>query len=381
MPGYPAVGCRQTFSQYARIPRRGSTGGQTRRIVAVRIFSTCAQSKDVAADSYLRNITDVARWSEEAGCEGILVYTDNGIVDPWLVSQVVIESTERLCPLVAVQPVYMHPYSVAKMVTSLGFLHGRRIYLNMLAGGFKNDLVALGDETPHDERYARTTEYTQIVLDLLRGEAPVTLDGNYYTVTNLRLAPALPAELMPGVLVSGSSPAGRAAAEALGATAVKYPHPPGEEELDDTVGDFGVRIGIVARDSDAEAWRVALERFPEDRAGKVTHKLAMNVSDSHWHEQLSRRTEGSENGESRSPYWLGPFQNYKTFCPYLVGDHATVAGLVAHYRALGASTFILDIPPSREELSQIESVFRLAEDQFTERDAAEVEGMHRRGAP
>ncbi|MGH9233604.1 MAG: LLM class flavin-dependent oxidoreductase [Acidimicrobiales bacterium] len=331
--------------------------------MAARIFSTCPQSKDVVRDAYLRQVADVARWSEHAGCEGILVYTDNSIVDPWLVTQVVIESTERLCPLVAVQPVYMHPYSVAKMVTSLAYLHDRRIYLNMLAGGFRNDLLSLGDDTPHDERYDRTTAYTQIILDLLRGDAPVTRSGGYYEVTGLRLTPPLPPELFPGVLVSGSSPAGLAAARSLGAIPVKYPHPPGEEEPPDGE-EFGVRVGIVARDSADEAWRVALERFPEDRTGQITHKVAMKVSDSHWHEQLSQRVDEGADG-ARNPYWLGPFHNYKTFCPYLVGDHATVADQINHYGRLGATTFILDIPPSREELSEIERVFSMA----TERQA------------
>jgi alkanesulfonate monooxygenase len=323
--------------------------------LGVRVYSTCPQSKDVAQEDYLRAVADVSRWSEDAGCEGMLVYTDNGLVDPWLVAQVVLQSTERLCPLVAVQPIYLHPYAVAKMITSLAFLHGRAVHLNMLAGGFKNDLLALGDTTPHDERYARTTEYTQIVLGLLRGEA-VTVDGAYYRTDKLKLTPALPPELMPEVLVSGSSPAGLAAAKALGATAVKYPHPPGEEEPPDGT-EFGVRVGIVARDSDEQAWEVALERFPEDRAGQLTHKLAMQVSDSHWHRQLSKRADHVD-GEKRSPYWLGPFQNYKTFCPYLVGSHDTVASEIARYRALGSTTFILDIPPSREELEQIEQVFR-----------------------
>ena len=78
-----------------------------------------------------------------------------------------IKSTGRLRPLVAVQPVYMHPYSVAKMVTSLAYLHGRAVDLNMLAGGFRDDLVALGDEIEHDLRYERTVEYTRIVNGLL----------------------------------------------------------------------------------------------------------------------------------------------------------------------------------------------------------------------
>src|SRR5689334_13726612 len=105
----------------------------------LQIFST-SPSSVTAPDNYSRRIADVARWSEAAGCTGILVYTDNSLADPWLVSQIVIESTQTLCPLVAVQPVYMHPYTVAKMVSTLGFLHGRRLFLNMVAGGFKNDL-------------------------------------------------------------------------------------------------------------------------------------------------------------------------------------------------------------------------------------------------
>ena len=145
------------------------------------IFSTCPQSRDSTPEQYARRVAETARWSEAAGCEGILVYTDNGILDPWLVSQLIIESTERLAPLVALQAAYMHPYSAAKMVTSLAYLHGRRLYLNMVAGGFRNDLLALGDETPHDARYERTVEYAHIMTRLLAGET-VSYQGERYTV-------------------------------------------------------------------------------------------------------------------------------------------------------------------------------------------------------
>jgi alkanesulfonate monooxygenase len=321
------------------------------------VFSTCPQSK--GADSgYLDRVAEISRWSEAAGCEGMLVYTDNSLVDPWLVTQVALQATERLAPLVAVQPVYMHPYSVAKMVASLAFMHGRRIYLNMLAGGFKNDLVALGDETPHDDRYLRTVEYTNIVMALLAGET-VTHEGRYYDVQNLRLTPEVPPELRPGLLMSGSSPAGLAAAHEVGATPVKYPKPHGEEDWAGEDVGFGVRVGIIARSQAEEAWRVAVDRFPDTREGKIAHKLAMSVSDSHWHEQLSELDPGGA-GENGQPgvYWLGPFQNYHTFCPYLVGTYERVAAELAGYMKLGAGTFILDIPASREELEHVATVFQ-----------------------
>jgi len=326
---------------------------------ALQVFATCPPSALGRPESYLRHAEEIACWSEAAGCEGILVYTDNGQVDPWLASQAIIGATRRLCPLVAVQPVYMHPYSVAKMITSLAFLHGRRVHLNMVAGGFKNDLEALDDRTPHDERYTRLEEYTAIIQQLLRGDGPVNFDGRYYRVKNLRLTPPLPPALMPRILLSGSSEAGMAAALRLGATPVEYPKPPAEcAEATVNGAARGLRVGIIARASESEAWSVAEARFPEDRKGQLTHQLAMKVSDSAWHQQLSRRDAGQ--GGTRDPYWLVPFQNYKTFCPYLVGSYPRVADLLAGYVHAGYRSFVLDVPASAEELEHIGAVIERA---------------------
>jgi alkanesulfonate monooxygenase len=317
------------------------------------IFSTCPQSRGTPRDDYGRRVAEVARWSEAAGYEGTLVYTDNGLVDPWLVSQMIIQSTERLAPLVAVQAAYMHPYSAAKMVATLGHLHGRRMWLNLVAGGFRNDLTALGDNTPHDERYARTTEYALIMKQLLAGET-VTFAGRHYSVTNLRMTPELAPELQPGFVISGSSEAGLAAAREIGAIAVKYPKRPGDE-VSQEGEDSGVRVGIVTRPTAEEAWRIAHERFPADRKGQITHQLAMKVSDSQWHRQLSEL--GETAGGDQDPYWLWPFENYATFCPYLVGSYDVVAAELERYVTLGFRTFILDIPPSEEELHHTGVVF------------------------
>ena len=135
---------------------------------SIEVFSTCPPSSGVPQDVYLERVIEIARWSEEAGCKGILVYSDN---TPWIrgtLSHVILQHTKTLCPLVAVQPIYMHPYWVAKQLTSLAHLYGRRLYLNMVAGGFKNDLEALNDTTPHDQRYARLIEYTTIIMQPAR---------------------------------------------------------------------------------------------------------------------------------------------------------------------------------------------------------------------
>src|SRR6266566_587968 len=251
----------------------------------LQLFSTCPQSFGFDKESYARQVRKVARWSERCGCQGILVYTDNSLVDPWLVSEIIVESTKGLSPLVAIQPVYMHPYSVAKMMASL------------------------------------------------------------------------PGELLPEIFVSGSSDAGMDAAKKLGATAVKYPRPTTEcaAELANDGLKSGIRVGIIARETEEEAWEIAEQRFPEDRKGELTHQLAMRVSDSLWHKQLCDTA--NKTRAMRTTYWLRPFEQYKTFCPYLVGGYEPVSNELSRYISLGYRTFILDIPPDEEELKHAAAVF------------------------
>jgi alkanesulfonate monooxygenase len=324
----------------------------------VHVFSTAPQSDGVDPSVYLSRLTEVARWSEQAGCKGILIYTDNRLVDSWLSALIVIQNTQTLCPLVATQPAYMHPYAIAKMVSSFGHLYGRQLYLNMVAGGFRNDLLALGDDTPHDARYERLLEYTTIITQLLAGGRPVTFHGRFYRVENLMLKPPLSRHLFPGIFVSGSSDAGMAAARSLGATAIEYPNPVEEYSVSPMRVNAGIRIGIIADECEDRAWEIAYERFPGDRAGQLTHKLTMKITDSEWHKQLSQLDE-KPNGH-RSVYWLWPFKNYKTFCPYLVGSYEQVAGEVAKYIRAGFSNFILDIPAEEWDLRTAGTVFRMA---------------------
>jgi alkanesulfonate monooxygenase len=316
----------------------------------LKIFSTCPVSHPTERQAYLRRVQEIGRWSEDAGYEGILVFSDNAQLDPWLVSQAIVTATRRLRPLVAIQPAYMHPYSVAKMVSSFAFLYGRRVHLNMVANGFKNDLAALNDQTPNDDRYTRLVEYTTIVRKLLQTAGPVSFDGRYNKVAILKLTPPLPAEFVPDILVSGFSEAGRAAARQLQATAIEYPKPPAEHVAARPAGGDarGIRIGIIARRADVEAWSVARARFPEDRRGQLAHPLAVKASGSSWHAPLSRLA--SAVGGREEPYWLAPCLHHKAACPYLVGSYERVADQIARYVASGCRTFILETPANQEEI-------------------------------
>jgi alkanesulfonate monooxygenase len=174
------------------------------------------------------------------------------------------------------------------------------------------------------------------------------------------MTPPLPKVLFPGVLISGSSEAGLSAARLLDAVPILYAKPAKEcaSTAVDTSGHFGIRIGVMTRPTGEEAWKEAHRRFPEEKKGKIIHGLAMKVSDSVWHHELSSAIE--ENKTNPSSYWLAPFENYKTFCPYLVGRYEQVAEELARYLGLGCRTFILDVPVYEEDLQHARIAFDLA---------------------
>jgi alkanesulfonate monooxygenase len=321
-----------------------------------RLFTTIPPSS-AFGDDYAAHVTRIAQWSEDAGAEGALIYTDNALVDPWSVAQMVLGATKSFVPLIATQPIYMPPFMAAKRIASLAQLYGRKVALNMVAGGFVKDLNAFGDNTPHDERYARLEEYTQIIQALLKDEI-VDIQGKYHHLKDVRLAPALNADLLPEVFLSGSSDAGREVTASLGATPVCYPPTPDAIAEPVAAGSFA-RVGIIARETAEEAWTIAHARFPQDKRGRMAHRMAAATSDSVWLKTLTSLGEKLET-EPQGLYWLHPLQSYKTFCPYIVGSHKDVADLLAQYHAVGFTGFILDVPMTHEDLPNTIEAFRMA---------------------
>jgi alkanesulfonate monooxygenase len=190
----------------------------------------------------------------------------------------------------------------------------------------------------------------------LLANTAVTYEGEFHRVSKLKLQPPLSAALFPEVFVSGSSDAGIAAARAMDALAVKYPKPADEETAPPRDLRLGIRVGIIARPREADAWDAAHARFQDDRKGQLTRQLAEKVSDSVWHKQLA----GLERSSEQSVYWMTPFQNYQAMCPYLVGSYTQIAEEMARYFGSGYSTVILDIPPDQDDLEHTFAAFGAA---------------------
>lgn len=313
------------------------------------VYTAMPEYKSPGDASYLGALRRMAMMSEDFGCRGMLIFTDNSQLDPWLLAQAVMESTRALSPLVAVQPIYMHPFAVAKMITTLATMHRRKVALNMVAGGFPNDLQALDDSLTHDDRYARLVEHILVIQGLLAGES-LDFDGKYYRTRRLRLVPPLPGELTPDFFVAGSSDAGIAAAAAVGATSVVLPSPDEEGRPSlATSAHAAIRVGIIARPSDDQAWNAAEAAFPPDRAGAIKHRFSMALSDSSWRKRLDAI--GRETLRYGDCYWLEPFMTYRGQLPYLVGSYERVGSVLGRFLAWGCRSLILNTLSDEAELS------------------------------
>jgi alkanesulfonate monooxygenase len=334
-------------------------------MIQVDLFTTMPQSVHCDGHRFSEEIRRIAEESENNGFKGTLVYSDNRLADPWIVTEAVLRHTRKLIPMIALQPVYMHPYTVAKKVATLALMHKRMIAFNLIAGGFKNDLLALGDHTDHDRRYDRLYEYSKIIQLLLKSDQPVTFEGEFYQVKNLKLQPEMPSELYPLIYLSGSSDAAKSTADRLQAKLIEYPewvkpvNDNGYGSIPKSMKPVsGIRVGILTRKSHQTAWQEAKERFPETRLGEITHQLANKITDSEWHKTLSDQARKMDSEEP--VYWLGPFKHYHTFCPYLTGSYQEVSDELSKYLNSGCRTCVIDIPVSNEELKHTRKVFELA---------------------
>lgn len=329
------------------------------------IIGGCPTFDDnMPSSKYMEEIKKSAMRSERYGFSAMLVYSDHQQFDPWLAANCLMSSTKKISPLVAVQPLYAHPFTVAKLVASLSLVHDRPVHLNFISGGFPHDLEALCDETSHDRRYERVAEYGEIVRNLLSSGRPVSYRGANYQASglHLRMAARLKPDCAPIFTISGSSPAGMAVARRLGARAIEYLRPvrdyDGKPRPEGT--EHGTRLGIVSRAKAQDAWSVARSRYPDDELGREMREYYIRVSDSVWVKELGSEVTVPEG----HPYWLGPYKNGHASCPFLVGSREDIARELIGYFKMGLRTFLLDDPPTDEDAFEIQSVFAMAEEAF-----------------
>ncbi|NKB88600.1 MAG: LLM class flavin-dependent oxidoreductase [Acidobacteria bacterium] len=307
----------------------------------------CDTSKD-----QISTVRRAAHWAESAGHDALLVGTDTGPADPWALANLVLDETEQLVPVVAVQPAMEHPYAVARRISTLHRLHGRAPHIELGARAGARDLVSVGDRAPAEARHVRLLEFGQAVRALLSNAGPISLHGEFYELRNPPPLPALAPEAQPQFFAAATSRGAERISRQIDATLVH----------DVTCADGRpscIRVGIIARDTDADAWDVAASRFPEERSG-MTFDRRLEAAWTDDPTQTSLLAAAAEETHRDRDLWLAPFERRQAPCAYFVGSHADVARRVRPWLEAGTCTFMLDAAACEEDLLHTGVVFERA---------------------
>lgn len=311
-------------------------------------------------------LKQVALASEAAGFLGTLIPTGTQCEDAWAVAAAVSEHTTRLKSLVAFRPGFVLPAVAAHTVASLQRFTSNRILLNVVTGGSSTEQQAYGDFLGHDERYERTDEFLNVVRGIWAGRG-FDFEGAHYRVKNGGLAQ--PLKRVPTIYFGGASAAAeRVAAKHADVYLTWGETPPmiqpriaslrAQAAAHGRSLRFGVRIHLISRDTEAEAWSEAqrlLVSIPEGAIEEAQRQFALSESVG------QSRMVGLHRGpiadarqlEVYPNVWAGVGLVRGGAGTAIIGSHEQVAARIAEYEALGVDTFIFSAYPNLEEAVRI----------------------------
>jgi FMNH2-dependent dimethyl sulfone monooxygenase len=132
-------------------------------------------------------------------------------LDAWSTASALTAVTERMEYMVAVRPTFHSPALLAKQAANIDHIGGGgRLSLNVVSSWWKDEATKYGiafDE--HDDRYARTEEWLQVV-DSLWTRDGVDFSGRFYRVENSILQPKPITRPRPTIYAGGESEAAKA---------------------------------------------------------------------------------------------------------------------------------------------------------------------------
>ena len=161
----------------------------------------------------------VARRSEELGFDLTLVAELNlndikGVeapsLDAWSTAAALAAVTREIEIMVAVRPTFHSPALLAKQAANIDRISGGRLSLNVVSSWWASEARMYGVPFDrHDDRYARTSEWLDVVDGLWR--SPVfSHHGAFYGVDDTVLEPKPLRSPRPTIYAGGESPAAKA---------------------------------------------------------------------------------------------------------------------------------------------------------------------------
>jgi alkanesulfonate monooxygenase len=272
--------------------------------------------------------------------------------------------------LVAVRPGLISPTLAARMTATFDRLSNGRILINVVTGGDPVELAGDGVFAEHGHRYEITDEFLHIWRSILATPGEVNFEGSHLKVRGAKAIFKGVQEPYPALYFGGSSDAGIEVAARHVDYYLTWGEPPGQVAEKIRVVRaaaarhgrqlrFGIRLHVIVRETDEEAWRDAdrlISRLTDKTVETAQATLARQDSMGQRRMlELQKRNEGSRTREALevSPnLWAGVGLVRGGAGTALVGGADTVAARILEYYALGIDAFIFSGYPHLEEAYQ-----------------------------
>jgi len=299
----------------------------------------------------------LAQRSEEIGFDLSLVAelnlndikgVDAPSLDAWSTAAALTAVTNTLELMVAVRPTFHNPALLAKQAANIDRIGGGgRLSLNVVSSWWSGEAKKYGVQfDEHDDRYARTAEWLEIV-DKLWEKDHFDYIGNYYKIEDAVMQPK-PLK-KPIVYAGGESDKAKDTIARLCDAYVMHGDEPAKvkQKIDDMEARreklnlppmiYGVAGYAIIRDSDAELKR-ELERITDVRQSAAGYGNYQDwLANTKLEQQVSLEDYSVSNRGLRSG---------------LTGTPDQVAERVAEFEAVGINLLLLQSSPQLEEMER-----------------------------
>jgi alkanesulfonate monooxygenase len=314
--------------------------------------TTCYGDKDSFIPPSAELFDRVILAAEAAGFEYFLVPVASTCWEAWISSAMAVAKTRRIKALVAARPGYIHPVQLAKMAAAFDQLSGGRLAINLIAGQSESEAVSEGITIAKEDRYALMDEDVTIMKALWTQSGGVTFDGRFHTLRGAHVHPRPLQQPHPRFYLGGGSPEAWAMSARHADVHLFWGDTPerirqtmrairdlaaghGREDLI----QFGMRLQILCRETEAEAWDAAHELVRD-----VTEAQTRFIRTHYAGSAANRRVQqlAREYGDLIGPHlWTGITRVRPGAGIVVVGDPHQCAATLQQFIDLGCISFCL----------------------------------------
>ncbi|MBO6638255.1 MAG: LLM class flavin-dependent oxidoreductase [Roseitalea sp.] len=308
--------------------------------------------------SSFEHTSEIVRTADALGYRNILCPSSYQVgQDTWSFVSAMAPLTGNINMLAAIRCGEVHPAMLARAVATVDHVMKGRLTLNVISSNQP------GEEASSELRYRRSTEVVEILRQAWTRDE-INYEGEIYRLRGLNTDPVRPYQQNGGPLLyfGGYSPD---AVELCGHHCDVYLMWPEPEELlaermkavharaeaHGRVLDYGLRVHVIVRDTEAEAYEYADELVSrlDDGKGDEIRGRALDAKTLGVSLQAANRDNADEFGFVEPHLWTGIGRARSGCGAALVGSVDQVVTKIERYRKMGIRAFIFSGYPHLDE--------------------------------